>query len=95
MPNKFKGELHMSNKRNLVLDVIIFVAFLAIANPSLTGMTIHEWLALAFATAIVTHLLFHWKWLDQVTQKFFRKLFHLLKKRLPGPSPRVHEVFTI
>ena len=66
----------MSNKRNLLLDIIIFAAFLAVANPSLTGMTIHEWLALAFAAAIVTHLLFHWNWLVKVTQKFFRKFLH-------------------
>jgi hypothetical protein len=66
----------MSNKRNLLLDITIFAAFLAVANPSLTGVTIHEWLALAFAAAIVTHLLFHWKWLVKVTQKFFQKLIH-------------------
>lgn len=66
----------MSNKRNLILDILIFVAFLTVANPALTGMTIHEWLALAFAAAIVTHLLFHWKWLVKITQKFFQKLFH-------------------
>jgi hypothetical protein len=76
MPDRFKGERHMSNKKNLVLDIIIFVAFLAVANPSLTGMTLHEWLALAFAAAIVTHLLFHWKWLVAVTRKFFHKLIH-------------------
>jgi hypothetical protein len=66
----------MSNKKNLVLDITIFAAFLAVANPSLTGMTIHEWLALAFAGAIVTHLLFHWKWLVKITQKFFQKFWH-------------------
>jgi len=66
----------MSTKKNLILDITIFTAFLAVANPSLTGMTIHEWLALAFAAAIVTHLLFHWKWLVTTTRQFFKKLFH-------------------
>ena len=66
----------MSNKTNLVLDATIFAAFLAVANPSLTGMTIHEWLALAFAAAIATHLLFHWKWLVTITKQFFKKFFH-------------------
>jgi len=60
----------MSTKTNLILDITIFTAFLAVANPSLTGMTIHEWLALAFAAAIVTH------WLVTVTKQFFKKLFH-------------------
>jgi len=66
----------MSTKANLTLDITIFTAFLAIANPALTGMAIHEWLALAFAAAIVTHLLFHWNWLVTVTKQFFKKLFH-------------------
>jgi len=66
----------MSTKTNLILDITIFTAFLAVANPSLTGMTIHEWLALAFAAALVTHLLFHWNWLLTVTKQFFKKLFH-------------------
>ena len=66
----------MSAKTNLTLDITIFATFLAVANPSLTGMTVHEWLALAFAAAIVTHLLFHWNWLVTVTKQFFKKLFH-------------------
>ena len=60
----------MSTKTNLTLDITIFTAFLAVANPTITGMTIHEWLALAFAAAIVTHLIFHWDWL--VVINFFK-----------------------
>jgi hypothetical protein len=71
-----QGETKMSAKTNLALDITIFTAFLAVANPYLTGMTVHEWLALAFAAAIVTHLLFHWNWLVTVTKQFFKKLFH-------------------
>jgi hypothetical protein len=35
MPEKLKGVQLMSNKRNLLLDITIFAAFLAVANPSL------------------------------------------------------------
>ena len=56
-----------STKNNLILDITIFAAFLAIASPKLTGNTIHEWLALALAAAIVVHLLFHWKWLVTIS----------------------------
>jgi hypothetical protein len=66
----------MSTKTNLALDLSIFTAFLAVANPTLTGITIHEWLALAFAAAIITHLLLHWTWVVKVTREFFKKLFH-------------------
>ena len=63
-------------KTNLMLDLSIFVAFLAVATPKLTGMTIHEWLALAFGAAVLVHLLFHWDWIISVGKTFFKKLLH-------------------
>ncbi len=68
--------MNANTKTNLILDITIFTAFLVAANPSLTGNTIHEWLSLSFAAAIITHLLFHWKWLVKVTTEFFKKFFH-------------------
>lgn len=65
-----------STKNNLILDITIFAAFLVIVSPKLTGSTIHEWLSLALAAAIVVHLLFHWKWIVSVSKKFFKKFFH-------------------
>ena len=73
--NKMKGTI-MSTKTNLTLDIVIFTALLAVANPSLTGNTIHEWLGIALAGAIITHLLFHWDWIVRVGREFFRRLFH-------------------
>lgn len=66
----------MSAKKNLILDITILAAFLVVSDPALTGETIHEWFALAFGAAIVTHLLFHWNWLVTVTKQYFKKLFH-------------------
>ena len=66
----------VKTKTNLVLDIAIFIVFLVAANPRLTGNTIHEWLSLSFAAAIVTHLLFHWKWLVKVTTSYFKNFFH-------------------
>jgi len=65
-----------STKTNLVLDLVIFAAFLVIASPKLTGNTIHEWLGVSFTAALVTHLLFHWHWLVEVTTKFFKNFFN-------------------
>jgi hypothetical protein len=48
---------------NLVLDVVIGAAFLVAANPSLVGRTIHEWFGLAFAAAVVVHLVLHLEWI--------------------------------
>lgn len=68
--------MSVSNKTNLLFDFIVFLAFLVLATPDLTGMTIHEWLGVAFLAALVTHLLFHWQWIVTVTTSFFKKLWH-------------------
>ncbi len=62
----------MPAKSNLVLDVVIAVAFLVASNPPLTGLTVHEWLGVSFAAALVVHLLFHWNWIAHVTRRVFR-----------------------
>ena len=66
----------MSTKTNLVLDSVIFAGLLAVANPHLTGNTVHEWLGIALAGALITHLLFHWDWIINVGKNFFKKLLH-------------------
>jgi hypothetical protein len=66
----------MSAKTNLIIDTSIFTAFLVISNPHLTGNTIHEWLGVSFAAAIITHLLLHWDWIINVSRAFFKKLWH-------------------
>lgn len=66
----------MSNKTNLIVDFGIFAAFLVAFEPSLTGISIHEWLSIALAAAVVIHLLLHWKWITGVLRRFFRQLLH-------------------
>lgn len=66
----------MSAKTNLIVDATILAAFLVAFEPSLTGIAVHEWLSLAFAGALIIHVLLHWEWVVKVTIQFFRKLFH-------------------
>lgn len=61
-------------RTNLFFDLLIFGAFLLSTTPVFTGIPIHEWLGLALAAGIVTHLLLHWQWLVEVTRRFFRKM---------------------
>ena len=61
-------------KINFLVDSAIFVAFLVALEPRLTGMTLHEWLGIAFGAAIVAHLVLHWKWLVATTKRFFGRL---------------------
>ena len=66
----------MSTKTNLILDLSMFGAFLVVSNPRLTGGTVHEWLAVSLAGAVLTHLLFHWDWIIKIGREFFKKLWH-------------------
>jgi hypothetical protein len=66
----------VSAKTNLIVDSLILIAFLVAFEPALTGIAIHEWLSLAFGATLILHILLHWKWVVQVTLKFFRMLFH-------------------
>jgi hypothetical protein len=66
----------MSQKTNLYVDIAILIGFLVAYEPALTGIAFHEWLSLAFASAMIVHLLLHWDWVVQITLQFFRKLFH-------------------
>ena len=68
-PNKLS-----STKVNLIVDLVIFIAFLVVTAPHFTGMAIHEWLGLAFGAGIMTHLLLHWQWIVATTQRIFSNL---------------------
>ena len=50
-------------KVNLIVDSIVFIAFLIVTAPHFTGIAIHEWLGIAFGAGITTHLLLHWQWI--------------------------------
>jgi hypothetical protein len=64
------------NKTNLILDIGIFAVFLIASAPRFTGEPIHEWLGLALAATLLTHILLHWKWIFTVGAKFFKNLWH-------------------
>ena len=51
------------NKTKLVLDILIFIAFLIAMEPRSSGITIHEWLATSLIAVLVVHLLLSWDWI--------------------------------
>jgi hypothetical protein len=60
-------------KTKLIIDVIIFIAFLIAMDPHSSGIAIHEWLATSLIAALVAHLLLSWNWITQVTRRFLSK----------------------
>jgi Domain of unknown function (DUF4405) len=61
-------------KLNLVVDIVIFLAFLLVTQPHLTGIAVHEWLGISFGAGIATHVLLHWQWVVETTKRIFSKL---------------------
>jgi hypothetical protein len=43
-------------KTNLIVDIVILIAFLAANNPSLTGLPVHEWFAVAAGVVFLVRI---------------------------------------
>lgn len=61
-------------KTKLVLDILIFMAFLIAMEPHSSGITIHEWLATSLIAVLIVHLLLSWDWITQITRRFIGKI---------------------
>lgn len=59
-------------KLNFLLDLLVFVAFLVAMDPRSSGISIHEWVSLAWGGAIIAHLVLHWDWTVAVVKRFIR-----------------------
>ena len=68
--------INMKNrtKIKLVLDTIIFIAFLIAMEPRSSGIAIHEWLATSLIAVLVVHLLLSWDWITRITRRFIGKI---------------------
>ena len=72
MENQRKTKIQTKTK--LVIDVILFVAFLIAMDPRSSGIAVHEWLATSMLAALVFHLLLNWDWITQITRRFLGKV---------------------
>ena len=63
-------------KLNLVLDIVIAVAFAAEMQYRFVGLRNHELLGLALGVAIAVHLVLHVQWIVGVTKRLFKNLLH-------------------
>lgn len=64
----------MKTKIYLLLDSVLFLAFLIAFEPHITGTQIHEWLGTAFFFTVLAHLILHWKWVVNMIKKFFARM---------------------
>src|SRR3989304_2459924 len=68
LENRIKNQ--SKTKMKLLVDVVIFIAFLILMDPHSSGLPIHEWLSIAMTAAIIVHLLLSRDWIAQVTRRF-------------------------
>jgi hypothetical protein len=59
---------------NVLLDGVFLIVFLIIYEEHATGITIHEWGALALAIVAVVHILLHWSWIVAFGKRFFQNI---------------------
>lgn len=57
----------------LVVDLIVLVVYLVVANPALTGIGAHEWLGIAAFVAFVAHAAQHGDWVAETARTAFAR----------------------
>ena len=58
-------------KRNWIIDAVLFGGFLVALWLDLTGLAVHQWLGIAVGALAGYHLVAHWSWVRAVTGRFF------------------------
>ncbi len=60
-----------------LINYFLFISFLIAYFLDLTGLYLHQWLGLIVGAIAFFHLLNHWKWIQAVTQRFFKSTSNL------------------
>jgi hypothetical protein len=55
--------------RLFVVDIAVFVLFVLVMDVPLTGLGVHEWLGIAIAIGLITHLVQHTNWIVTTTRR--------------------------
>ncbi len=48
--------------KSTIFDTIVLAVYLLAANPSVTGLGVHEWMGPVALAVLVAHLAMHWDW---------------------------------
>jgi hypothetical protein len=60
-------------KRNWIIDAVLFSGFLVALWLDLTGLAVHQWLGIAVGALAGYHLVAHWSWVEAVTSRLFKQ----------------------
>jgi len=77
-------------KNNWMIDLFMFLGFLAMFFLDITGLIFHQWVGMGIGLMVLLHLIFHWEWVKAVTQRFFdcssrrARIYYLIDAGLAG-----------
>src|SRR3990172_7890536 len=74
-----EAKTRSQTKIKLVIDIVVFIAFLIAMDPRSSGIAVHEWLATSLIAALVVHLLLSWDWISNITRRFIGKVNNQLR----------------
>jgi hypothetical protein len=66
----------MRARTRLILDVVLLIGLVAVYKPAWTGVTLHEWLAIAAIVPLLLHFTVNWDWAVRVAKTFVERLLH-------------------
>lgn len=58
-----------STRARIVIDVGVFVLFLALSAPMTTGLAVHEWLVVPFIPVFFGHVITSWSWVTTMLRR--------------------------
>jgi hypothetical protein len=64
----------MTRTARLALDIGLLLAFLVAFVPTVTGISVHEWLSLAIVVPALVHLVINWEWVMRVAARLFASI---------------------
>ncbi len=62
----------MDRKKNLAIDVVALVIYLVVANPTITGIGLHEWIGLGVFIVFLVHCVVHFDWVVEAVRTIFK-----------------------
>lgn len=61
----------MDAKKYLVIDIVVLIAYIVVANPAFTGIPVHEWIGLGLFLLFVVHTAQHYDWIVETIRSGF------------------------
>lgn len=56
------------DRKNMVVDAVALAVYLVVANPAMTGIAAHEWLAIGVLVVLLVHFAMHVDWVVETVR---------------------------